>query len=546
MFSIPINPKLTETEFYTFYEFCKNYKHLIYDLYFTSRMPPFAQDAMGDVFDDPTQPIEVALHIQNSLGIPVSATFNNIMVRPSQQNLNLFIQNFQQLYDAGVKSATIPHTHWLATGQIQKAFPELWIKNTILRNVAHPNEIENLAKAGFNYVNIDRDLMRDSDTLAKMKKCADKNNVKLALLANEGCLGGCTMMDEHYQYNLTRIESPQYFNDPISRVSCPKWDVEEPASQLKNANIPPWKEDWIELQQYVDVFKMHGRESSSRLFETMDIVRRWDNGDEILFDQFDEYLKDTNLEGRPIDGWRKKIKNCKFDCWDCSYCERVYEAKSSQHAHPLTLAITKELVDHTLSDYDNDVQGLSSSYVKKLLTSVAKHCKVYLEIGAGVGSTVLAVGENPNIELNVIDYWEDETIPHRKDIEVESHSYEEFKKNTQHLDMNVYYNDMMQVDPSLIQNVDFMFYDAAHDFEATRDAIVHFKDSLAETAIVIFDDANWAGVVQGAQEGIRQAGLEIIYEKIMLNEVENPYMWWNGLYITVLKKTNKIYTHFLS
>lgn len=31
----------------------------------------------------------------------------------------------------------------------------------------------------------------------------------------------------------------------------------------------------------------------------------------------------------------------------------------------------------------------------------------------------------------------------------------------------------------------------------------------SETAIVIFDDANWAGVVGGAQEGIRQAGLEI-------------------------------------
>ena len=65
-------------------------------------------------------------------------------------------------------------------------------------------------------------------------------------------------------------------------------------------------------------------------------------------------------------------------------------------------------------------------------------------------------------------------------------------------------------------------------------------------SIVIFDDANWAGVVGGAQEGIRQAGLEIVYEKIMLNEVENSTMWWNGLYITVLKKTNKIYTQFLS
>ena len=40
------------------------------------------------------------------------------------------------MYEAGIRSATIPHTHWVATGQIQKAFPDLFIKNTILRNVS--------------------------------------------------------------------------------------------------------------------------------------------------------------------------------------------------------------------------------------------------------------------------------------------------------------------------------------------------------------------------------------------------------------------------
>ena len=80
---------------------------------------------MGDVINDPYAPIESALHIQEVTGIPVSATFNNIEVRPTQDNLDLFIQNFKQLYDAGIRSATIPHTHWVATGQIQKAFPDL-------------------------------------------------------------------------------------------------------------------------------------------------------------------------------------------------------------------------------------------------------------------------------------------------------------------------------------------------------------------------------------------------------------------------------------
>ena len=125
MFSIPINPKLNEQQFKDFYEFLKENKDVIYDLYFTSRMPPFIQDAMGDVFNiNDTAPIEAALYIQKSLGIKVSATFNNTLVRPSQDNLDLFIHNFKFLYDAGVRSATIPHTTWILTGQIQKAFPE--------------------------------------------------------------------------------------------------------------------------------------------------------------------------------------------------------------------------------------------------------------------------------------------------------------------------------------------------------------------------------------------------------------------------------------
>ena len=545
IFSVPINPKLSENEFYSFLEFLHKYKHLIYDLYFTSRVAPFSQDAMGDVMADPTPAIEAAMYIQATTGIRISATFNNVNVRPSQQALDVFIHNFEPLYNAGIRSATIPHTHWVATGQIQKAFPELFIKNTILRNVVHANEIANLAKAGFHYVNIDRDLMRDKDQLIKMKKAADRYNVKLALLANEGCLGQCPMMDEHYDYNLSRVNSPQYFNDPISRVSCPKWDVEDPSVMLKTANIPPWKEDWEELLQYVDVFKMHGRESESRLRETMDIIRRWDNGEEILFDTFNEYLEDTNLGGRPIDGWRKKIKNCKFDCWDCNYCENVYEAKSNKTSHPLVLALSKELVDSVNSDYEPKVVGLTSPRVQRLLHELSKHVSNYLEIGAGVGATSTAVAENKDCNVTVVDSWEDDVQPERKDIDLEANSFETFEKNTEGLDITVHYNDMFKVDKSGIQNVDLFFYDAAHDFESTRDAVLYYEECLAETSILIFDDANWIGIVEGANEGMRRAGLEIIYQKKMLNEIENPDMWWNGLYIVVVRKTDKIYTNFI-
>ena len=65
----------------------------------------------------------------------------------------------------------------MLTGQIQREFPELKVKNTILREVTRPNEIVNLAKAGFYYINLDRDLMRDRDSLLRIKKA--KNIVRL-------------------------------------------------------------------------------------------------------------------------------------------------------------------------------------------------------------------------------------------------------------------------------------------------------------------------------------------------------------------------------
>ena len=125
VFSLPINPKI-DSRFAEeiFIPWLKKHKEYIVDLYFTCRMPPFNQDAMGDVFQgDPVQLFYNAYAIHKETGIPLSATFNNIYVRPDLENLDLFRKNFRQLYELGVKTVTIPHTSWVATGILQKEFP---------------------------------------------------------------------------------------------------------------------------------------------------------------------------------------------------------------------------------------------------------------------------------------------------------------------------------------------------------------------------------------------------------------------------------------
>lgn len=540
IFSIPLNPKLSEEQFLQFLQFCKEYKDYIYDIYFTCRIAPFLQDAMGDIFiqtEDNLFAIETALFIQKETGIPVSATFNNLEVRPDQKNLDIWIKSFRPLYDAGVRSCTIPHTHWMRTGQIKSEFPELFVKNTILRNVSEARDIAHLAEAGFNYVNLDRDLMRDHDRLREIKKVKDKYNVKISLLANEGCLGGCPVMDEHFQFNNTRI-GVQYFNDPISRVSCPQWDTQDKAIALKTANFPPWREDWIELLQYVDTFKMHGRESPNRLFETMNIIKRFANKEEILFDTFNDYLKESGLENRPIDAWRKKIKTCKFDCWDCNYCDKVWHAKGNTNNKKVE-AVANALVSSVNNKIVNKVEGITSDRTRQLLNELAKLSTSYLEIGVLNGGTFCSVLDGNTLKAYAVDMWKEQTqaadgstnIIASKQTFIEN--AKKFKGNNS---IKLFDSNFLKVDKSELDDIDMFFYDADHSHEMTSAAVRYFSDKFTNEAILIFDDANFDGVVSGAKEGMNESGLEIIYEKLILNEMEDPDQWWNGLYICVIRK----------
>jgi predicted O-methyltransferase YrrM len=556
IFSVPLNPKLNPEQYSEFLSFLSQYKDYIRDVYFTSRIKPFVQDAMGDVFlleEYHFSAIEAALNIQQTLGISVSATFNNIEIPATQQNLDLFIKNFKPLYDAGIRSATIPHTHWMATGQIKAAFPELYVKNTILREVHTAQEVVNLANYGFDYINLDRDMMRDHALLRTIKKAkayikeTTGRDIAISLLGNEGCLGGCSMMVEHFQFNNNRSgDTPQYFNDPISRTSCKKWEVEDPAVFLKTANFPPWKEDWDQFidELGIDSIKMHGREAITRLYETMDIIKNYAEGKDILFQGFENYLQETNLTEKPINIWREKIKTCQFECWSCQYCDKIYDKKSK--------LVYSELVQHTAQCISDsgiptmrlDIPGLTSPRVQTLLNSLAKGVNTYLEVGAAMGATFCAAIKGNPIHAIAVDNWKEQIQPARNDLnQLPRNSVQTFienvKKHKGLAEVDILNGDLFKADVSQFSNnIEMFFYDGPHDFESTKRAVEHYYPVLANECIIVFDDANWQSVVEGAQAGINSVGAQVTFEKMMLNSLENPNEWWNGLYIVVIRKND--------
>lgn len=547
---MPVNPKLTEQQFYNFLDFCKQYKEWIFDVYFTSRIPPFAQDAMGDVLvtqEDAISAIEAALHLQQETGITACATFNNIEVPPTQQYLDIWLEAFQPLYNAGIRSVIIPHIHWMATGQIKNRYPDLYVKNTILRNVTTGAEFVAHAKAGFDYICVDRDLMRDRDALIRLKKAKQYvketlgKDVTISLLANEGCLGACPMMDEHYQFNNTRDQNrPQYFADSISRVSCPKWDHEDPAVPLKTANLPPWKEDWVELLDYVDVFKMHGRESTQRLEETLNIVQKYIADETILFDGFEEFIEDTNLVDKPINIWRDKIKNCKFECWECQYCDKIVSKKQQEKISPKVQQAVNAVLSSAIDNIDIDVIGLTSWKMESLINKLASNSTRYLEIGSALGATACAALKNNKLEAICVDTWSETFQPANELFTMPENNKEDFITNIKRYKgenkVIVYESDMLMVNREEITDVDFLFYDGPHDLASTVKALKYYAPCLSKEAFILVDDANWEGVVQGVDEAIRAINVDVLYSKVVLNDQEDINAWWNGFYLLVVRK----------
>ena len=573
VFSLPINPKLSE-EFVTntFLPFLKEYREYILDLYFTCRIPPFDQDAMGDCFTVNEALIESACYISNQSDIPLSATFNNIWVRPDQKNLDLWIKEFAPVYNSGVRVVTLPHTTWVSTGQIQAAFPELFIKNTILREVTKPSEIVSLAEAGFNYINLDRDLMRDQEQLIRIRKAKDYckflgKPVMLSMLVNETCWGGCPIMPEHYQYNSTRTkDDPIFFASPISRVSCSTWDIEHQEADLTQANLPPWRDDWEEMLELgIDTFKLHGRESMMRLQESMDLIKRWADEEEYMFPEYKKYEKQLKMKESPLKKWREKIKTCKFDCWDCNYCEAVVEAhmkKSELVMHPQVETCIeafnnsgKYLSNHRTYDPKDptayyNVEGLSSARVRHFLNNLcSQEGAVYLEVGVYAGSTFCAaVQNNDMVAAYANDNWSQPNLqPAREDMDLalENVTVDTFVKNLQEnittdsldFDIKVLNGDSSQLGKKdFEQDVNIIFYDGDNDQLKMIEFYTQMLTFTQDIFTLVVDDANVEKNVEITKQFIEYNGLKVLYERELLNDQEDINMWWNGLYVVVISK----------
>jgi predicted O-methyltransferase YrrM len=273
----------------------------------------------------------------------------------------------------------------------------------------------------------------------------------------------------------------------------------------------------------------------------MTLVKRFAADEKFVWDTFENWTEECQLQERPIQVWRDKIRNCKFDCWECQYCDKIHEKKSPYDYSDIVKHVAQCVLDSGIPKIKNNIPGLTSMRVQTLLNSVAKGVGTYLEVGSYLGATGCAVLENNVLNANFVDNWNQDLQPNSNTLQLDTNNKQKFLENIeQHKGMSnvqVFDCDMFATPIEMLHNqIQMFFYDGPHDKQTTKQAVQYFWSTFTDQAVLIFDDANWEGVIDGVNEGVADMNGTIAYKKAILNAEESKSEWWNGIYIIVIKK----------
>jgi hypothetical protein len=200
---------------------------------------------------------------------------------------------------------------------------------------------------------------------------------------------------------------------------------------------------------------------------------------------------------------------------------------SIANAEKLASKLNKEVLE---------IEGMSSPKVRHFLNNLSSLPQAnYFEIGCYKGSTLIAslFGNQDTISSAVaIDNWS----------EFGWHK-EEFQKNCMNfLSLNAYTfyeDDCFSIEPKSVCShpVDIFFYDADHTELSQELAFTHYNEVFADLFIAVIDDWNHPPVRLGTAAAFKKLGYEVLFEIVLPAkknaDIEN---WWNGLYVSVLKK----------
>ena len=168
----------------------------------------------------------------------------------------------------------------------------------------------------------------------------------------------------------------------------------------------------------------------------------------------------------------------------------------------------------------------------------------YLEIGCWKGSSVCSAMCGNNAKIICIDNWSEFGGPKDEFLM----NFEKFKGVNDAIFIE---NDCYKIDISSFPKFNIYMYDGNHTNESHYKALLHYYGCLDDIFIFIVDDWNWKDVRDGTINSIKKLNLKVLYEREIktTNDDTHPKWgspeqkdWHNGIYVSILKKTNIKYS----
>jgi hypothetical protein len=275
-FSIPHydSEASSEREFYTLIKnSSEDYKFEISDVYFGAMFVGnrlrLDQDlrygnAMGVYISDDKH-LDDLFKIQDELNVPISLTLNSIVQPPDlmaeNQMLHQFINWLGEYYERGLRRCTLSFVHLMATGVLQKKFPEMIWKSSVFQNVDSPQQFIDFAHCGYNVIQLGRNVNRNTDLLPEFKRLAEKYNVKTSMTVTDNYLPNSPFRPEHDSWHETMEINSNSYRGAWGLLTTDRWTTKDTENLPRlNNNLVWMSEDVLEYYfDHVDIFKYTGR-----------------------------------------------------------------------------------------------------------------------------------------------------------------------------------------------------------------------------------------------------------------------------------------------
>jgi hypothetical protein len=194
-----------------------------------------------------------------------------------------------------------------------------------------------------------------------------------------------------------------------------------------------------------------------------------------------------------------------------------------------------------LIDPIHKLDSMASAKVRHLLNNLTGCLNEvnYLEVGTYRGASLVSAmyGRENVSKAYVIDNW---IWPKTHQQQTRKAFHKNVKTFIPSIDLTLIEEDCTTVDLDLLKHkMNYVFYDADHQYEGQYASLVHLAPVFANVFILVVDDWAQLSVRRGVQDALRDTHIKVNQQWVLPGAPDgegDKKLWWHGLFVALATK----------